>query len=285
MALNQQLIGKVYKDMPPITITREAALAFAAATTGDGDEVLEAYRDGNLVPPMFGVSFSFGVFGAVLFDPALRVDMMRLLHGEQAMHFDAPVRPGDVITTVGTVEAVVAKSTGELLEVGLTSTNQRGEVVLRCKSGLFIRLPRSQHTKKGPPTPPPPAPPSPPPSFSRAIRVAADQSRRYADASGDRNPIHLDNEVAAQAGLPGIILHGLCSMAFAHNAVAEHWGGDPLAVASLAVRFQRPVLMGDTLTVAGVSSGSSPEALSLTMTNQEDMVVLGQGEATRRNPS
>lgn len=283
MPLNRALIGKVYGGMPAVSITRDDAVAYAEATTGAGATMLPAYADGALAPPMFGVAFSFPVFGAILFDPELRVDMMRLLHGEQDMRFEAPVRPGDVITTEGVVATIVDKSTGELLEVGLTSTNQRGEVVLRCQSGIFIRAPRSQHTRKKDATPVE-APTPPAPTFQDVTTVAEDQARRYAEASGDKNPIHLDEDVAAQAGLPAPILHGLCSMAFAHNAMVRHFGGDPLAVARLRVRFQRPVLMGDTLTVSGVDQAGStttPDTV-FSMENQEGITVLGHGQAWRR---
>src|SRR5919106_6668597 len=63
-------------------------------------------------------------------------------------------------------------------------------------------------------------------------------TRRYAEASGDPNPIHVDEEFAKKVGLPGVILHGLYSMAQvarAHTAVA---GGDPRALKRLAVQFR-----------------------------------------------
>jgi acyl dehydratase len=79
--------------------------------------------------------------------------------------------------------------------------------------------------------------------------IAEDQTRRYADASGDHNAFHLDDEVARAAGLPGIIVHGLCLMAFAGRAVlASQEIDDPAAIRRLAVRFSRPMTPGDALT-------------------------------------
>jgi acyl dehydratase len=63
-------------------------------------------------------------------------------------------------------------------------------------------------------------------------------TKRYAEASGDMNPIHIDEEFAKKVGLPGCILHGLWSMAQvarAHTAVAD---GDPRALKRLAVQFR-----------------------------------------------
>jgi acyl dehydratase len=60
---------------------------------------------------------------------------------------------------------------------------------------------------------------------------------RYAGASGDFNPIHIDEEFARQVGLPGRILHGLWTMAQVARAQTEA-AGDPLALESLEVQFR-----------------------------------------------
>src|SRR4051812_47741936 len=87
------------------------------------------------------------------------------------------------------------------------------------------------------------------PIASPTYPIAEDQTRRYAEASGDRNAFHLDEEVARAAGLPGIIVHGLCLMAFAGRAVLDSQGVEnPAAVRRLAVRFSRPMAPGDALT-------------------------------------
>ena len=75
--------------------------------------------------------------------------------------------------------------------------------------------------------------------------MAGDQAERYAEASGDHNPIHLDEEAARAVGLPGRILHGLCTMALAGRAVEQVAGREPTR---LAVRFSAPVALGATVT-------------------------------------
>jgi acyl dehydratase len=66
----------------------------------------------------------------------------------------------------------------------------------------------------------------------------ADLTKRYAAASGDPNPIHTDPEFAKSVGLPGIILHGLYSMAQVARAHTEAAGGDPRALKRLSVQFR-----------------------------------------------
>ena len=66
----------------------------------------------------------------------------------------------------------------------------------------------------------------------------ADLTKRYAAASGDPNPIHTDPDFAKRVGLPGIILHGLYSMAQVARAHTEAAGGDPRSLRRLAVQFR-----------------------------------------------
>jgi acyl dehydratase len=61
---------------------------------------------------------------------------------------------------------------------------------------------------------------------------------RYAGASGDFNPIHIDPEFAQQVGLPRNILHGLWSMAQVARANVEAAGGDPRKIKRLSVQFR-----------------------------------------------
>ena len=72
------------------------------------------------------------------------------------------------------------------------------------------------------------------------LRVTPDKylPHRYAGASGDYNPIHIDPEFAKSAGLPGSILHGLYSMAQVARAQTEAAGGDPRALKRLSVQFR-----------------------------------------------
>jgi acyl dehydratase len=72
------------------------------------------------------------------------------------------------------------------------------------------------------------------------LKVTPDKylPHRYAGASGDFNPIHIDPEFAKQVGLPGNILHGLYSMAQVARANAAAAGGDPRSLRRLSVQFR-----------------------------------------------
>ena len=83
--------------------------------------------------------------------------------------------------------------------------------------------------------------------------ITLEQLQRYADASGDRNPIHLDEEAAHRVGLDSIIAHGMLSMAFLGQFIQQQITNIPQALlAHLKVRYIAMVRLGDTLTCHGV---------------------------------
>ena len=75
-------------------------------------------------------------------------------------------------------------------------------------------------------------------------RISRADLVRYAGASGDFNPIHWNERVATEVGLPGVIAHGMFTMALAGRAVTG-WTGDPAALVEFQVRFGRPVVVPD----------------------------------------
>lgn len=78
----------------------------------------------------------------------------------------------------------------------------------------------------------------------QVYRVTRADLVRYAGASGDFNPIHWNDRVATSVGLPGVIAHGMFTMALAARAVTA-WTGDPGALVEYHVRFGRPVVVPD----------------------------------------
>jgi acyl dehydratase len=79
----------------------------------------------------------------------------------------------------------------------------------------------------------------------QTYRVTRADLVRYAGASGDLNPIHWSDRIATGVGLPGVIAHGMFTMALVGRAVT-FWAGAPDAVVEFNVRFSRPVVVPDT---------------------------------------
>ena len=80
----------------------------------------------------------------------------------------------------------------------------------------------------------------------RTYRVTRLDLVKYAGASGDFNPIHWSDRVADSVGLPGVVAHGMLTMALGGRVVTD-WLGDPGAVLSYQVRFTRPVPVPDVV--------------------------------------
>ena len=88
--------------------------------------------------------------------------------------------------------------------------------------------------------------------------ITQEQLQRYATASGDFNPIHLDEEAAHRVGLDSVIAHGMLSMAFLGQFATQQIADEPEAfVAQLKVRFHNMVRLGDTLTCHGTVKARS----------------------------
>ena len=106
-------------------------------------------------------------------------------------------------------------------------------------------------------------------------QVTRDQIRAYAEASGDHNPIHLDDEAARAAGLPGVIAHGMLGMAQLANFVVAY-AGDHRRLRRLRCRFSGMVLPGDTITFTGRVAGEEGGLvrLELNAENQKGEKVL-----------
>ena len=86
------------------------------------------------------------------------------------------------------------------------------------------------------------------PSLERV--VLAEDVRAYADASGDRNPLHLDEEFARGVGFPGIIAHGMFTMGHLASCLTT-WVGDADAITRMRVAFRSIVVMGDVIVAGG----------------------------------
>src|SRR5436309_15625564 len=100
------------------------------------------------------------------------------------------------------------------------------------------------------------------PAFSKVVK--RDDVKAYADASGDQNPLHQDEAFARSVGFPGIIAHGMFTMAHVVKAVTD-WLGDPGALASIDVQFRAVVFMDEELEAGGEVTALDPETRSATL--------------------
>jgi 3-hydroxybutyryl-CoA dehydratase len=119
------------------------------------------------------------------------------------------------------------------------------------------------------------------------LRVTPDKylPHRYAGASGDFNPIHIDPEFARQVGLPGNILHGLWMMAQVARANAQLADGDPRALKRLSVQFRGMGFPEQELVVSGTVKESDGDRVVVdTVAAQGENQVIRNAEAVVHVP-
>ena len=114
------------------------------------------------------------------------------------------------------------------------------------------------------------------------LRVTPDKylPHRYAGASGDFNPIHIDDEFAKAVGLPRNILHGLYSMGLVARANTAAAGGDPRALKRLSVQFRGMGMPEQEIAVTGtVKSADGNRVVVDTVATQGDTDIIKNAEA------
>ncbi|MEA3021034.1 MAG: hypothetical protein QOI47_2558, partial [Actinomycetota bacterium] len=242
MALPLDKLGTTYAESTEV-IDPDRAKAYAAATNDPNP----AYADSTYAPPVFGVVPTWSAMGLAVGDVVPAEAQMMIVHGEQDMHFHQPLVPGTKLTTSATAHSVRVGSSGTRFTIEVDSLDAEGNAVLTQYVTMFIRG-MSDGESGGPDKP----------GHeigdlgaakkvgSLSVHVDDDQTYRYKEASGDNMPIHVDDAVAKQVGLPGIIAHGLCTMAMCGQAVVQlACGGDPARLKRLAVRFASKVFPGN----------------------------------------
>ncbi|WP_328611629.1 MaoC/PaaZ C-terminal domain-containing protein [Amycolatopsis sp. NBC_00345] len=267
-------LGK-WTDESRFEVTRERLAEYAAAT----NDPIPAHVAGDVASPVFAI---VPVFESLL-EPALEVVPTglfgRVLHGMQDFRFHRPIRPGDKLVSRGKMTGYEGLPNGSRAAVYLESRTEDGELVNEQYVTFFVRGFDTGETR---------GELAPGHKFDESLRarppvaktvqhVDDDQTYRYGPAAGDPMPIHLDPEVAKDSGLPGIIAHGLCVMAFTSWAVLTEVGeSDVDKMKRLAVRFAKPVLPGQDLSTEIRRAGDAAYAFETTV---GDTVVLKDGLA------
>ena len=120
----------------------------------------------------------------------------------------------------------------------------------------------------------------------RAVHLTRESLVRYAGASGDFNPIHYRDDVAASVGLPGVLAHGMLTMGLAVETLVP-WLGDAGRILEYGVRFTRPVVVdaeaGADLSIVATVGALDADAARIDLTvTAGDTAVLGKAHVRVR---
>jgi acyl dehydratase len=266
------LIG-VWGESLEFDVERERIAAYAAAT----NDPIEPHVRGDFAPPVFSVVPAFQAFGTALMSVVPPEHLMRVVHGEQDFRFHAPILPGTKVTTRASCTGLRQRSSGVTGTVLYeTRDAASGDLLVDANMvGFFRGVEGAPDVGEAPPDH----------AFDESLRETepmatvvqtydADQTYRYAEASGDPMPIHTDDAIAKSAGLPGIIIHGLCTMAFTSVAVIKNTcPEDPQRMKRLAVRFAKIALPEQTITTRIYQPGDGTTVAFETSNEAGDLVI------------
>jgi acyl dehydratase len=251
--LHRWRVGRVYRA--GAILVRPERLAAYDAVVGDTGS------------PVFPVTLVRDLFMKLVDDPEFNGDLSRMVHGEQLFSVRRPIQAWDLLSPRARVARIEDKSSGQILSLAQQIFCE-GEPLVEMESRLFFRgESRGDKAAAGSP----PARPAPTSTFT--VAVAADHPRRYAEVSGDTNPIHLDEKLAQSVGFKGVIMHGLGTLALVAARL-------PKPLERLAVRFAKPVYPGETLTTSLWRKGNT---LEFETANPAGEIVLANGSAALRS--
>ena len=258
------LEGREFAPTAPLHVSAASIADFAEAL-GDANP---AYRGADAVaPPTFVAVPAARAWRPLFAAGAFGLQLAHTIHVDQGFEFVRPVRVGDELCARLRVGRVRERGPAAWLSLRIDVEDAAARPVCVCRATMLHVDPAGgprERSDERPAHVPPDAPSDEPaadiplwlpgaalPGLDVALTRA--MLRRYAEVSGDDNPIHQDDAAAAALGLPGVIAHGLLTLGLALRAVTDACG-DPARVASWRARFVRPLpvpLDGTVLHVAG----------------------------------
>jgi acyl dehydratase len=227
-------------------VTGDAIRDYAAAT----DDPTPAALDGRVASPVFAIVPVWDAIGPASRTVASDEARKRVVHFSQDMLLHRPIEAGDELVSTATPVALLGRSSGTALVIHTETRATDGELVNEQWVTEYFRGVDTAESRGEQPADHrlPDGVAATEPAAEIVRRIAENQPDRYAEASGDRFVIHLDDEAARAVGLPGRILHGFCTLAFTSRAACEAAGAEPARLERIAARFSAPVFPGDTLT-------------------------------------
>jgi acyl dehydratase len=212
----------------------------------DVGELQYTYESSPLkVLPSFGVIPVFSSLGGLIGLKGLSFNPMMLLHGEQDLVLHKPLPVRAKVENSGRVAAIYDKGKGALVVIETETKDETGDPLSTNRFSAFIRGEGGFGGESGP------QPGNEPPARDADVvaesPTLAQQALLYR-LSGDKNPLHVDPNMAALGGFDRPILHGLCSFGIVCKAAVDHaLEGDVTKVGRYQARFSGVVFPGETI--------------------------------------
>jgi acyl dehydratase len=281
--MNYELVRNFASEIVTQTYGEKNAMLYALGVGAGADPADRAfvYEKGLKALPTFAVTL--GREKPWLTDSRYGLNLVKMLAAEQSTEIHRPLDAAATIKSQMTVEMLHDKGEGRgalMTMKRALSDAETGEPIADVRITVFLRGDGGY----GGPSDPAPTPhmlPDRAADVVAAYQTSPDQAVLYRLASGDLNPIHIDESVASAAGLPGPILHGLCSYGIAcRHVLGAVANNDPATIQRFDARFTSPVYPGD-LIVTEIWKGEG-EASFRCRVPKRNAIVLNNGYAKLR---
>jgi len=242
----------------------------------DAGELQYTYESAPLkVLPSFGVVPVFRMLGGLVGLEGLTFNPMMLLHGEQDLVLHKPLPARAKVENTGRVSDVYDKGKGALVVVETETKDESGALLCTNRFSAFIRGEGGFGGESGP-APGNEAPARDPDHVAESTTLP--QQALLYRLSGDKNPLHVDPNMAALGGFDRPILHGLCSFGIAGRALIKlACGSDPTRLKRMQLRFSAPVFPGETIRTEIWRDGAQVSFRARVV--ERDLVILNNGLA------
>jgi len=288
MELSSRFVGTPLKDYHT-EITWRQTMNFAAAVDDYNDYYMDDEREGGIIaPPMFSVAVTWRILERIWeYIEAKEFPMEVLItqvHHTEHLEFHRPLRPGDRLTVKGRVAAILPHRAGTRVVMRFDALDQADEPVFTEHIGALMRgvkcsddglcpnrLPEGLLLEE-----------SAEPLWESRIPIDPLRPHIYDGCTDIVFPIHTSRAFARQVGLPGNILQGTATLAFAvREIINREAGGDPLTLKSVFCRFTGMVFPGTVIRVqlVGKSGKDKGTALHFIVLNQEGQKAISGGYA------
>ena len=134
MALNLAFLNRSYPSLETFKVDQEKINAFSDAIGDNNDYVKQGYAS-----PTFLISIQMGAMEVALFDPELGLDYSKVVHGEQSFEYKKPVKAGDELSFVSTIEDIKFKVGNDFITIRSDVKDAAGNEVATLKATLIAR--------------------------------------------------------------------------------------------------------------------------------------------------
>ncbi len=265
------------------------SMNYAAAVDDNNEQYFDDLRPAGLIaPPMFSVAATWRVVGRLAENIEANDFPLEVFHTQvhysEWLEFHAPVRPGDELTIKGVVAAILPHRAGTHIVLRFEAHNQCGTPVYTEYFGGIMRGVECEDGGAGAETLPamPAMPAAGTSQWEQSIPIDALRAHIYDGCTDIHFPIHTSRKSAHQAGLPGLLLQGTATLAYAaRELVNRNAERDPTRLQVLGCRFTGMVLppAGITVRLLSADDKESYTDLFFDVLGDEDKVVIEDGYA------